>query len=76
MKLSLIYQQCSTFKLETGMLGRSWTTWTFETYFSVDQVYGRIRGLPAGHFVKVYGFDMLNNDWVKLLHKPILRRVK
>lgn len=76
MKLAMISQQCDAFKVEFGKLGRSWTEWSFETYFSEAQVYNRIKQLKAGMFVKVWGYDILNNDWIKLLHKPILRRVK
>lgn len=76
MKPAMISQQCEAFKVESGKLGASWTDWTFETYFSEEQVYQRIKGLRAGDIVKVYGYDTLNQDWIKLLHKPILKRIK
>lgn len=76
MKLAMISQQCEYFKIESGKLGASWTEWSFETYYSEQQVYNRINTIPVGNIVKVYGLDILNNNWIKLLHKPVIKRIK
>lgn len=75
-KLPLISQQCERFKVESGKAGQSWTTWSFEQCFSETQVYAKINRLQAGDFVNVWGYDILNQDWINLVRKPILKRVK
>jgi hypothetical protein len=77
MKLDLISQQCSFFKVESGLRNDNMLNWSFTTQPNEEAVMRRIKeDIPVGHHVKVWGYDILNNDFILVYNKPKLGAVK
>jgi hypothetical protein len=76
----LITQTYVEYNLEYGRLKDSWTKWNFESFNNNNNLIDRLsflyKNLESGMLIKVYGKDMHDRSWSKVVHCPVLKRIK